>query len=140
MPGTLLFIVLVVALTIVLTRLIFGWGSALLAGQVEARMRAAEQITRQRAIPDDWLRPFRARAAACRADAGNTEQLRRVAGQAQRHCLRKIDDLLRFYEHSALVDSAETRRVLLSALQEQRTRWERLDWTGILTAEGGTAV
>ena len=49
--------------------------------------------------------------------------------------MRRLNELIRFYEHTNLVDSAETRRVLLASLREQRARWETLDWAAILTPD-----
>lgn len=114
-------LLLLIAATIFLTQLIFRVGTKKLIEQLEARMRACELIANQKTIPDDWLRPYRQRAGDPAA--------------AKKQCMRRLNDLIRFYEHTNLVDSAETRRVLLASLREQRLRWETLDWAAILTAE-----
>jgi len=110
-------LLLLIAATSFLTQLIFRLGAKKLMEQLEARMRACELIANQEMIPDDWLRPYRRRPGDPAA-----------AARAKRQCLRKLNDLIRFYEHTNLVDSAETRRVLLASLRQQRTRWETLDW------------
>jgi hypothetical protein len=112
---------LLIAATIFLTQLIFRVGTKKLITQLESRMRACEQIANQKAIPDDWLRPLQGRAGD--------------PATAKKQCLRRLDDLIRFYEHTNLVDSAETRRVLLASLREQRARWETLDWAALLTPD-----
>jgi len=113
-------LLLLIAATIFLTQLIFRLGTKKLINQLEARMRACEQIANQKTIPDDWLHPYRQRA-----DDPAT---------AKKQCIRRLNELIRFYEHTNLVDSAETRRVLLASLREQRARWETLDWAAMLAA------
>jgi hypothetical protein len=115
-------LLLLIAATIFLTQLIFRLGTRKLIAQLEARMRACEQIANQKAIPDDWLRPFQAHNGD--------------PAKAKKQCMRKLNELIRFYEHTNLVDSAETRRVLLALLREQRTRWETLDWADLLSTRG----
>lgn len=119
-------LLLLIAATIFLTQLIFRLGAKKLMEQLEARMRACELIANQAMIPDDWLRPYRGRP-------GDPTE----AARAKRQCLRKLNDLIRFYEHTNLVDSAETRRVLLASLRQQHARWETLDWSTILAAAPG---
>lgn len=125
---------LLIAATIFLTQLIFRVGTRKLVDQLEARVRACEQIANGKTVPDAWLRPYRERAAA-RRSGGQADALGRAAAQAQKRCTRQLDDLIRFYEHTNLVDSAETRRVLLASLREQRTRWGTLDWAAVLDVE-----
>jgi len=134
MPEVFLALLLLIAATIFLTQLIFRVGTKKLVDQLEARLRACEQIANQKTVPDDWLRPFRQRAATLRQSEGDATSLTKTAAQARRKCLRQLGDLIRFYEHTNLVDSAETRRVLLASLREQHARWETLDWAAILTA------
>lgn len=126
---------LLIAATIFLTQLIFRVGTRKLVDQLEARVRACEQIANGKTVPDAWLRPYRERAAAGRRSGGHADALGRAAAQAQKRCTRQLDDLIRFYEHTNLVDSAETRRVLLALLREQRTRWGTLDWAAVLAEE-----
>ena len=116
-----LLLVLLIAVTIFLTQLIFRMGTKKLMAQLEARMRACEQIANQKVIPEDWLRPYRQRAR----DPAE-------AAAAKKQCMRRLNELIRFYEHTNLVDSAETRRVLLASLREQRARWETFDSAAIL--------
>lgn len=122
-------LLLLIAVTIFLTQLIFRLGTRKLMAQLESRMRACEQIANQELIPDEWLRPYRQRSGDPSA-----------AARAKKQCTRKLNELIRFYEHTNLVDSAETRRVLLAALREQRARWETLDWAALLTTERGEAT
>jgi hypothetical protein len=126
---------LLIAVTVFLTQLIFRMGTKKLINQLESRMRACEQIANQKAIPDDWLRPFQERAAALHRSGSAAGMLEKIGAQAKKRCARQLDELIRFYEHTNLVDSAETRRVLLASLREQRTRWETLDWAAVLDAE-----
>lgn len=125
-------LLLLIAATIFLTQLIFRLGTKKLMDQLEARLRACELIASQKTIPEDWLQPFRQRAAALRQSSGEATSLAKTAAQARGRCLRQLGDLIRFYEHTNLVDSAETRQVLLATLREQRTRWETLDWAALL--------
>ncbi len=130
-----LFLMLLIAVTIFLTQLIFRQGTKKLMDQLESRMRACEQIANRKTIPDDWLRPFRQRAATLRQSGGDETSLSKAAGQAKCKCLSQLGDLIRFYEHTNLVDSAETRQVLLASLREQRVRWETLDWAAVLAPD-----
>ncbi len=130
-------LLLLIAATLFLTQLIFRLGVKKLMAQVEARMWACEQITNRKAIPDEWLLPYRRRVASICKTGGNLKAVSKVSNRAKQQCTRQLDDLIRFYEHTNLVDSAETRRVLLASLRQQRARWETLDWAALLTTETG---
>lgn len=123
---------LLIAVTILLTQLIFRRGAGKLMGQLEARVRAGEQIVNMKTIPEDWLRPYQERAVALCRSGGNTAALTKAGVQAKKRCMRRLDELIHFYEYTSLVDSGETRQVLLTSLREQRARWETLDWVGLL--------
>ena len=125
-------LLLLIAATIFLTQLIFRLGTKKLMEQLEARMRACELIANHKRVPDDWLRPFRERAETLRRAGSDAGALAKIEAQAKKRCARQLDELIRFYEHTNLVDSAETRRALLASLREQRARWETLDWVAIL--------
>lgn len=125
-------LVLLIAATVFLTQLIFRWGMHKLIAQLDARVRACEQIANYQQIPEAWLQPFRERAALLHRAGNDADAQAKLGALAKKRCLRQLDELIRFYEHTNLVDSAETRRTLLATLREQRARWETLDWVALL--------
>lgn len=71
---------------------------------IERRHRAMETILESRRPPDAWL-------------AGQSPE------KAKRRSLRRLDRLIDYARHSRLVESDETRRILLGQLGEIREEW-----------------
>ena len=97
------------------------WGTnKAMARLVGARHRALQAIMETGQVPLDWSRPFQAKIARLGQDPTNTGKVARLRVEASRQYLRKLDDLLRYAEKTPLVDSEETRNLLLDKLTNLR--------------------
>ena len=93
---------------------------------LEARLEALEQLVNEQRVPDDWLRPSRQKLEATQR-AGEVK-LKRLGKQTHRHCMRKLEEMIRYTTEVNFADSEETRRTVASALKAQREIWESRDW------------
>lgn len=75
---------------------------------VDRRHRAAEAIIETGSPPREWIEAL---------PPGGGERSRR-------RLLRELGKLAKYFEHSPLVDTEETRRVLLDQLKEIREKWK----------------
>jgi len=75
---------------------------------VERRHRAMEEILETRRPPDAWV-------------AGGAPD------RAKRRALRELDQLIDYAEHSRLVESEETRTLLIQQLSDVRKEWSETD-------------
>lgn len=126
-------------LTVLLLAAVFGFAMFLMGQAVRwtgerfrrdvvTRVRAAETIIEQRHLPDDWLAPYRAKIEALRSAGKSEEDVARVGHNAQAQCLRKIDELMRFFRQVNVTDTPDTRRTILAALQTRRDQWSATPW------------
>ena len=115
-----------------LIHIMLRWGSFRLTGEIESRMRAAESIVNRDQLPDEWLKPYRKRIAALRERGKDQDEIEQVGRTALAGSLRQIDGLIKFFESSSLVDSAESRETLLGSLREKKMRWAAASWQSVL--------
>ena len=108
--------VLVFAMLIYLTNRILPM---LIRRMITGRLEAIEQIVNNREVPEAWIAPFRKRITR----QGETVPSDRIGKRAQRKCLAKLDDLIKYTEGFKLADTEETKRLMLDALREQRAAW-----------------
>ena len=102
---------------------------------VEANVRAAESIVNDERVPAAWTTPYRQRIETLRQVVGSEDEIERAARRGHQDCLRRLDRLVQFFEKSNLVDSAESRHVLLTGLQRQRERWVAGGWQSVVERE-----
>ena len=121
-----------VGLTLFIIRLVMRWGAVNMSAQVEARFRAVDIIVNHDRVPEDWLASYRKKIDALRAGGGSDQQIERVSRRAQRHCLKKINDLMRFFSRGAFFDTPESRRETQRLLQTQHDRWGTASWRELL--------
>jgi hypothetical protein len=125
---------LLVGVVIFLMQIMIRWGTTRLTQEVETRMRAAESIVNHNRLPEAWLRRDRERIAAIRRSGKDQEEIDRVGRKAVASSLRQIDGLIKFFETSPVLDSAESRETLLSSLREKRTLWAAERWQNLVDA------
>ncbi len=106
--------------------------SKMVTHAIQTRLKALEQITNEQ-IPDDWLRPFRRRVAALRQTAADEGRFSRLSGRIQRHCLRNLDEMIRFTTRVNYTDSAATQKELLGILNTHRETWAAKEWRAWIT-------
>ena len=102
---------------------------------VEANVRAAESIVNDERVPDAWAAPYRQQIETLRRTVGSEAEIEEAARRGHQDCLRRLDRLVQFFEKSNLVDSAESRHVLLKGLQRQRERWVAGGWQSVIEME-----
>ena len=102
---------------------------------VEANVRAAESIVNDERVPAAWTAPYCQRIETLRQVVGSEDEMERAARRGHQDCLRRLDRLVQFFEKSNLVDSAESRHVLLKGLQRQRERWVAGGWQSVIEME-----
>ena len=123
---------LAIGLATFLFMLIARYATRLIAGAVEGRMRAAETIVNAGRIPEAWIAPYQKKRNTLQADPDALAQLGR---QARADCLKKLDDLLHFFENDRITDSMESRLVLQKALQQARSSWQKASGEFFLNQE-----
>lgn len=119
-----------------LIQVIFRWGTVQLTREIELRMRAAETIVNHDRLPEAWLRRDRESIAAMRRSGRSQIEIDQAGSKALAGSLKRIDDLIRFFESSPLVDSAESREVLLHGLREHRRRFAEQGWAAVFDTSG----
>lgn len=126
-----LWFALALGLTLFVVQLSARWAMHWSARLVESRFRAAESIANEERVPQEWLRSFRRRLDRIERAGGSEARVARSVERARRRCLRRVDDLMRFFEGSPYVDTPSVRHQLLRALQSQRERWEGEEWLAL---------
>ena len=125
-----------VGLTLFIIRLVMRCGAYNMSAQVETRFRAVDMIVNHDHVPEDWIASYRKKIDALRASGSSDQQIERVGRCAQRHCLKKINDLMRFFRRSAFFDTPESQRETQRLLQTQHDRWATASWRDLLVQEG----
>jgi len=149
MIEIILFISVVAGVVIALMKLAAGWGGEMIRRDIVARLQAGETIVNWGKMPDEWIEPHRRRVAALREAGESQDTIDRAGQAAQASCLRKIDDLLLFFNKTNLADGPDTKEFLLQALRERRARVAAQSWEILLanqpdpelgTSEAGTFI
>lgn len=112
-----------------------GWAARVAGREVEAKFRAAESLTKGHTTPEVWLSPHRARLADLQAKGAAEPQIIQALSSARSDCLRRLDELVRYFAGGTFVDSVETRDALVQALQKERRRLEAEDWRTLLISQ-----
>ena len=99
---------------------------------VEANVRAAEAIVNDESVPEAWAAPHRQQIEALRRTVGSEAEIERAGRRGHKDCLHRLDQLAQYFEKSDLVDSAESRHVLLKGLQRQRAIWVAGGWQYVI--------
>ena len=102
---------------------------------VEANVRAAETIVNDERVPEAWAAPYRQRIETLRLNFGTEAEIERTGRRGHKDCLHRLDQLTQYFEKSDLVDSAESRHVLLKGLQRQRARWVAGGWQFVIESD-----
>ena len=84
--------------------------------------RLIQSIVETGRVPAQWKKPFPRRLSQAR---GNTAREAAIRQQAQAAYIQKLDVLIHYLEHSKLVDSEETRQVVLERLAQVRETWSK---------------
>ncbi len=112
--GLLILLVLVAMLGLIM------WGAIWATNLAAARMvgdkhRLLQIIAETGEAPVPWRQPYEAKIARLRGRPEQAARLAAVERQAQEHCLRELDKLVRYVETTTLVEDEDVRRTLAQA-------------------------
>ena len=111
---------------VALTILGLTMGSSMLADKlVGQRHRDLEFIAESGQVPPGWRESYERKIARLQRDPRNVERIARLREEAERGYLKRIDSLIHYVDASELVDTEETRQLLLDKLSAAREAWER---------------
>ncbi len=131
-----LFTVLFVAtISVITVGMFYGarWASGRLHGMLVARMQAGESIVNNAEIPASWIAPHRKRIERMRAAGRSDNDIQREALAAQKDCIRRLDDLITFFDQRRVTASPEAQHTLMSALRRERARWVNATWQDFIS-------
>jgi Mg-chelatase subunit ChlI len=90
---------------------------------ITARLEAINQIVNEEQVPEDWLRRYRRRAERLRASGADERQLVPLKRLARKRALANIEELIRYVKETGVTKDAETKRLVVSELEEAAERW-----------------
>ncbi len=109
------------------------WISRYVQQHIAGRLEAIDQIVNEEAVPEAWLRPYRARAAKLKAAGATDRQIAALSGIARKRCVANIQDLIRYTGGYGLSDNASTKQYMLEELQRQALRWQdETEWHALV--------
>ena len=109
-----------------LTVLGLTMGSSVLARRlIGQRHRDLEFIVESGDVPSGWRESYERKIARLQRDPRNADRVALLREEAKRGYLKRIDSLIHYVEASELVDTDETRQILLDKLSAAREAWER---------------
>ena len=109
------------------------WISSYVQRHITGRLEAIDQIVNEEAVPEAWLRPYRARAAKLKAAGATDRQIAALSGIARKRCIANIQDLIRYAGGYGLSDNASTKQYMLEELQRQALRWQdETEWHALV--------
>lgn len=94
---------------------------------VDRHHRTTEVLLETRGVPEQWRHEVRRRFPVIGDD--------RTERRARRFLIRRLDRLARYFERTPLVDSEETRRLIIDQLVEIAEEWEKASLAGLVAEE-----
>lgn len=124
--------ILLFMLTMGLLMLGATWGMNMAAERmVGNKHRLLQSIAETGEIPESWRQPCEAKTARLRMGPDRAAQSAEVERQAWRRHLQELDRLVHYAQTTTLVDSEETRELLLSKLAHARAQWQAASTAGL---------
>jgi hypothetical protein len=124
MPTLVLsFLALIVFVTLA-TYLVGRWFSRYVQDMITSRVRAIDQIVNKERVPESWIRRYRRRIAKLRSSGADENRITRVKRRAQKRALTNIEQLRQYVEETGITDTPETKRLVVTELEEQAKRWQ----------------
>ena len=102
-----------------------------LGARVSQRHKWAEEVLQSGKVPQSWYLDFAA-GKGKRFPRGAEDREFRI--RARRYFLRRLDELVKYFNSAPVFDNDETRRMLIQELQEARRHWANDSWTDIIKA------
>lgn len=91
------------------------------------RHREIEYIVNTGKVPNAWAERFNRRISVLKEKTGTESRVLELKKTAKKFYLQKLDKLIEYAEKTTLVDSQETRRLLLERLNAVRKEWVETD-------------
>jgi hypothetical protein len=119
------FLVVLIVFIVVITGGMLAFSrlaSKMVTRAIQERLHALQEIV-EGGVPHAWLRPFRRRVVALRRHTASTAQRARLGKRIQKHCLRNLEEMLRYVTNVNLADSETTHKQLIADLKAQQQTW-----------------
>ncbi|MBN1977022.1 MAG: hypothetical protein JW918_06440 [Anaerolineae bacterium] len=124
-----------IALSVLLIKVFAGWAERQFVRIINSKLNNAEILVNDGKLPEDWVLSFRQQIEDIRLKGGSESKMERVGHRARQHCLRNLDDTIKFFKERNVTDSEDTRQFLLTSLKE---RWDWVaaaKWQDLLAPE-----
>jgi hypothetical protein len=123
--GVFLLIILGFAVFLFLAfKLIMAYTMKVTSWFVENKHRDAEEILQTGYVPVRWM--------SKKEMKGEVEE----SGFKKTNSLRKLTKIIKYFEHTPLVEDEESRKILLTRLRAIRAQWKQARWTEMLPPTG----
>ncbi|MBN1873027.1 MAG: hypothetical protein JXA33_02275 [Anaerolineae bacterium] len=122
LPMILLYTGVIVVFSIGLY-LMSRWAASYVERIVQGRLDAMEELVNRKHIPEVWLRPFQEQLTKYQEKGADEKKIARVKQKAQKRCLRRIDELIKYVENVNFTDGGETKAALLNTLHTYQETW-----------------
>jgi hypothetical protein len=140
MIGTVLIAAAGLALSVLLIKVLAGWGERQFVRVINARLNSAEILVNEGKLPEDWVQPFREQIEGIRLKGGSESDMKRVGHRARQRCLRNLDNTIKFFQERNVTDSEDTRQFLLGSLKKRRDWVATASWQDLLAPEASAQV
>lgn len=119
-----------VALTLflILSSALVYWGSHYFRQNVERNIQTATYLVHEKQVPETWRQPFCEKIQSLCQAGGTQVEIDQVRQKAHKHCLRRLDDLIRFFQQSELVKRGQFQTNFLDELRALREHWDAQGW------------
>ncbi len=135
MGLVLLMFVILVAVFTLLVYLTNRWAAGYISRILEARIAAIQQIVNDEIVPVSWMEPYQARIAKLEQKGAPAAKIERVKRQAQKRCLKQMEELLAYVENVNYEDGELTKKTLVTSLTEQKVRWATPAWEELMQTD-----
>ncbi len=108
------------------------WATQYVQKFLEERLDALREVTEEEKVPTAWSAPFQARIAREQQRGSSAARITQIQRGAQKHCLRQMDELIKYVQGVRFEDTQNTQRLLLEKLREQKNRWETATWEAMM--------
>jgi len=111
-------------------------GAVILIGRfagkyVGEKHKAAETIINTGTPPIAWICNSIKKMAELREDPTGPRAMK-IEEKARNSCLKRLEDLIKYFKASPLCQDEETRKILLDELSKVRRVWQEKDWGEII--------
>jgi hypothetical protein len=129
-------LVIVTGIMLLLMRATLRWVAQSASRRAGAQFQAVEQIVNEGRPPESWLQPYRQKIERLHQRGASAVDIEREGREAQRHCLQRLDQLIRFLKDGSFYDSPESKVTVLETMEERRAEWAAQGWQALMQWNG----